>query len=197
MDCTTACSWVVRIVQGKLLQAAPVPVTLATVETAANVVAQNVGVVTGGGRSRRHAVDPVIGGRRSDGEVDDAIGGLVGRIPNLVGKTVRAGVAVGRGVVVGAGELHLRLPVCRGDRAGRSSTGAPAPVTLTRLIPVPVSLVRIKALFTLCPTPGLLEFSGVLAGVVPVSVVATGASGTPTVMVRVAVATLPRLSLIW
>ena len=59
---------------------------------------------------------------------------------------------------------------------GKLMQGVPLlPVTLTRLMLAPVSLVRIEAALTVCPVPGLLEFNAVLTGVVPVSVVATKA----------------------
>jgi len=63
--------------------------------------------------------------------------------------------------------------------------GCLSPSHLVKLIPVPVSLARMLALFTLCPVPGALEFRAVLTGVVPVSFVATGADSTWNVTVAV------------
>ena len=57
---------------------------------------------------------------------------------------------------------------------GKLEHAPPVPVTLVRVMPVPVSLVRMLALLTLCPEPSELEFKAALAGVVPVSLLATG-----------------------
>jgi hypothetical protein len=73
---------------------------------------------------------------------------------------------------------------------GKLVHGLPVPVTLFTVRLVPMSFVRMLALFTLWPVPGAFEFNAVLTGVVPLSFTATGV----TVRFTVAFAVCPRLS---